>query len=80
MTKSIWDMTKEELEAMLGKGIKEEIAGHHAAGRSTVHGDDKGIYLIHPDGTREYVELYNWPKVHPKSVCKSTATRWSVGE
>ncbi len=56
--KHYWDMTKEEKEAMIGEFTKEEIAKHHAAGRPTVHGDDKGIFLIHPDGTKEYVELY----------------------
>jgi len=75
MAKSIWDMTREELETMLGKGIEQEIAKHHAAGRSTIHGDDKGIYLIHSDGTKEYVELYNCPHIaasfhRDEAVCR----------
>ncbi|HUW65735.1 MAG TPA: hypothetical protein VMW83_13790 [Spirochaetia bacterium] len=61
--KNYWDMTKEEKEAMLAAAAKEEIAKHHAAGRATVHGDDKGVFLIHPDGTKEYVKMYNLPEI-----------------
>ncbi|MDA8335082.1 MAG: hypothetical protein M0Z41_08860 [Peptococcaceae bacterium] len=63
MNKSVWDMTKEELEAMLATAAQREIARHHAAGRPTAHGDDKGVFLLHPDGTKEYVKLYNVPRV-----------------
>lgn len=73
--KNFWDMTKEEQEALLGKTIKEEITKHHAAGRPTVHGDDKGVYLIHPDGTKEYVDLYSVPDMetdihHDEAACR----------
>ncbi|MGD0622867.1 MAG: hypothetical protein ABSA82_10475 [Thermacetogeniaceae bacterium] len=51
-------MSDEEKEAMLAAGIKEEIAKHHAAGRATI-GDDKGVFLCHPDGRKEYIRLYD---------------------
>jgi hypothetical protein len=54
--KNYWDMTKEEKEAMLAEAAREEIAKHHAAGRSTIHGDNIGVFLMHPDGRKQYVK------------------------
>lgn len=48
---------------MLGAAAKEEIERHHAAGRATAHGDDKGVFLLYPDGKKEYIKLYNLPGI-----------------
>ena len=58
--KSFRSMTKEEKQALLKEAAQEAIAEVHAAGLPTAHGDDKGVYLLYPDGHREYI------KRHPK--------------
>lgn len=58
MSKPFWEMNKEEQETLLAEGTKKAIAETHAAGRSTTHGDDKGVYNLYPDGRKEYIKLY----------------------
>ncbi len=56
--KTWYEMTKEEREKCLGEATRKAIAETHAAGRSTAHGDSKGVYLLYPDGHKEYIKLY----------------------
>ena len=51
-------LTKDEKEALLKEAAGEAIAEVHAAGFPTTHGDDKGVYLLYPDGRRHYIERY----------------------
>ena len=41
-------------EAILGKATRAEIARHYAAGLP----DEKGVYLLGPDGRKVYTKLY----------------------
>lgn len=68
--KDIFNMTKKESEAFLAKATKAEIAKHHAAGRPTAHGDEKGVYLLFPDKHKEYIKLYSKEK-DDKAVLKA---------
>lgn len=34
--------------------VREAIAGHHAAGQATCHGDGEGLYLLFPDQSKRY--------------------------
>lgn len=52
------DMNKNEVEALYAEATKRSVAEHHEAGRFTTHGDEKGLYRLNPDGTKEYVKLY----------------------
>jgi len=54
-----WEMTAQQKEAMLAEPVEREIARHHAAGRPTCHGDDKGVFWLYPDGSKEYFKLYS---------------------
>ncbi len=59
MAKKFWGMTAEEHQAIAQEAVRKAIAEHHAAGRYTTHGDNKGIYRLFPDGHKEYIELYD---------------------
>jgi hypothetical protein len=54
--KDFREMTKEEKEDLFNKGVKQAIEEHHAAGRATMHADEKGIYRLYPDGSKQYIE------------------------
>lgn len=60
--KITFDTSKEEQEAILKKVVAKEIAETHALGMPTTHGDDKGVYYLHPDGRKEYIKLYGFQK------------------
>jgi len=62
MAKQIWEMTKEEKEAVALGAVKKAIADTHAAGRPSTHGDEKGVYRLYPDGHKEYIKLYGEEK------------------
>ena len=51
-------LTKDEKEALLKEATEEAIAETHAAGYPTAHGDERGVYLLYPDGHREYIKRY----------------------
>ena len=51
-------MSKKEIEALYGEATRHAIKKHHAAGRFTTHGDEKGVYRLYPDGRKEYIEGY----------------------
>ena len=53
------DMDKAEREAFFGEATRKAIAKIHAAGLPTTHGDEQGIYQLHPDGHKEYIEMYS---------------------
>lgn len=57
MTKEFWKL-REELDAFFKEAAKAAIAETHAAGRPSAHGDEKGLYLLYPDGHKEYIKLY----------------------
>lgn len=59
-SKDFKSLSKEDHEAIFAKAAKKAIEGHHAAGRATCHLDEKGMYLLHPDGRKEYL-----PEVKP---------------
>ncbi len=56
--KSFFAMSGDEIEALLKEAAAEAIAEAHAAGRPTTHGDEKGVYRLHPDGHKEYIKRY----------------------
>ena len=60
--KQFLEMPKEEREAMLSEATHKAIAETHALGFPTTHGDDKGVYRLHPDGHKEYIESYEKKK------------------
>lgn len=62
MTKKIWELNDEEMDAIVKEAARKAIAETHAAGRPSTHGDDKGIYRLYPDGHKEYIELYEAPE------------------
>jgi hypothetical protein len=43
----------------LSIAVKQAIAEAHSGGLSTTHGNEIGIYLFHPDGSREYTQFYD---------------------
>jgi hypothetical protein len=55
---SFLEMDKSEQERILAEGTAEAITKIHAAGLPTTHGDNKGVYLLYPDGHREYIKTY----------------------
>ena len=58
MTKNFHELSGKEVEQLLKAGTKRIIEEAHADGQPTAHGGDKGVYLLYPDGHKEYVELY----------------------
>jgi hypothetical protein len=62
MAKKIWELTSEETDALVGEAAKKAIAETHGAGRPSTHGDEKGVYLLYPDGRKEYIEVYELTK------------------
>ena len=54
--KNFFDMSTEERTAMYDQGIRTEVARHHAGGRYTTHGDERGVYRLYPDGRKEYID------------------------
>ncbi|HOW53875.1 MAG TPA: hypothetical protein PLR60_04390 [Syntrophorhabdaceae bacterium] len=48
-------LPKEEREKILGKSTRAAIKRLHDAGLPSVHGDDKGVCYLYPDGRKEYV-------------------------
>ena len=61
MTTAVRELSATAQELLQGfrKAAREAVNEAHAAGLSTSHGDDKGIYNLFPDGHREYVKLYS---------------------
>ena len=57
-SKHFLEMGKKEIEAVYGQATRKAIKKHHAAGRFTTHGDEKGVYRLFPDGRKEYIEVY----------------------
>lgn len=56
---SFFDMEDSEQDRIVARATSEAVKKVHAAGFPTTHGDDKGIYLLHPDGRKEYIKTYN---------------------
>lgn len=56
---SFFDLDDAEQDRIVAQATSEAAKKVHAAGFSTTHGDDKGIYLLHPDGRKEYIKTYN---------------------
>jgi len=56
--KGFLEMSKAEIETLYGEATSKAIKEHHAAGRFTTHGDEKGVYRLYPDGRKEYIEGY----------------------
>ena len=52
------ELSKEEKEKIFGEATRKAIAETHAAGRSSCHGDNLGVYNLYPDGTKKYIKLY----------------------
>jgi len=55
----ILSLDKAQLEDFFGTATREAISKIHAAGLPSTHGDDKGVYRLHPDGRKEYIKLYS---------------------
>lgn len=68
MKKKLWEMTKEEKEAMFAEATRKAIEETHAAGRPSTHGDAKGVYHLYPDGRKEYIKLYEEEKTVKKDI------------
>jgi hypothetical protein len=54
--KDFFAMSTEERTALYAQGIHTQVARHHAGGRYTTHGDEKGVYRLYPDGHKEYID------------------------
>ena len=52
------ELSKEEKEKIFGEATRKARAETHAAGRSSCHGDNLGVYNLYPDGTKKYIKLY----------------------
>lgn len=52
MDKASW----EQFDEVFKDAAKKAIAETHKAGRPSVHGDEKGIYNLYPDGRKEYIK------------------------
>jgi hypothetical protein len=50
-----------EQSRILGKATREAIAQAHAVGLPTGHGDGYGLFMLHPDGRKEYIKIYKIP-------------------
>ncbi len=48
-------MKKPTERQLLHQAARTAIQEAHQAGLATTHGDDKGVYRLHPDGRREYL-------------------------
>jgi hypothetical protein len=59
---SLLEMTREQKEDRAGRATRAAIAKSHAKGHPTAHADEKGIYNLYPDGSKEYVKLYSAPE------------------
>ena len=70
MAKKIWEMTVEEKAMLARDATQSAIAHSHALGLPTTHGDQKGVYLLYPDGHKEYVKEY---KAKEKAQCRNLA-------
>jgi len=58
MKKDFFDMSKKEQETYLEKATHKAIDETHNAGRPSVHGDEKGVYELYPDGSKKYIKVY----------------------
>lgn len=58
MNKTIWELPAEDMEARIQAAVKHRVEAIHAAGRSSIHGDDQGVYQLYPDGRKEYIKPY----------------------
>ena len=54
-SKDFRSLSKEEHEEIFARAAKKAVEEHHAAGRTTYHMDERGEYLLHPDGRKEYL-------------------------
>jgi hypothetical protein len=54
--KDFFAMSSEERTSMYAEATRAEVALHHAAGRYTTHGDEKGVYRLYPDGRKVYID------------------------
>ena len=43
---------------LLKRAAEEAISKTHRAGIASTHGDDGGIYRLHPDGRKEYIDSH----------------------
>lgn len=60
--KKLW----KAMDALVSEAAAEEIAKHHAAGRTTTHMDGGGrIYRLYPDGSKVYVSISAILGQHP---------------
>lgn len=55
--RSFRSLTADDFAALFAAAAKEAVGEHHAAGRPTCHADERGIYLLYPDGRKEYTGL-----------------------
>lgn len=68
--RSFWDMEKNEQEQFFAEATKEAIEHTHEKGQSTCHKDDKGLYLLCPNGEKQYI-----PNNPPKKRAASRTVR-----
>lgn len=54
--KTFFDLTGQEIDAIVKSAAASAVARTHAAGRFSTHGDEKGVYRLYPDGRKEYIE------------------------
>jgi hypothetical protein len=57
--RNFFDLDKGEKEAYFAQATRNAIARIHEAGLPTIHGDERGIYELYPDGHKVYVEDYD---------------------
>ena len=54
--KTFFDLTGQEIDAIVKSAAASAVARTHAAGCFSTHGDEKGVYRLYPDGRKEYIE------------------------
>jgi hypothetical protein len=57
--KSIWDMTKDDMENAFSKATKQAQQELHSRGSPYIIGDAKGTYAVYPDGKRVFMPYRN---------------------
>ncbi|MDR3264679.1 MAG: hypothetical protein LBT15_01585 [Synergistaceae bacterium] len=56
---SIWDMTRDDMEAAFAKATERAQKELHAKGSPYIIGDADGTYAVYPDGRRIFTPYEN---------------------
>lgn len=51
-----WQIPVETLEQTVAPSFHKIVEDAHQRGLSTCHADELGVYMLHPDGRKEYID------------------------